>query len=217
MEAIQRIVSRQLTDLSQKRQSHRLKADETSIFPMESHAESVVAFSSPFHLLDLETASNCKPVPETPSLRTSASTGSISSSAYSSNSLSSGRQSQKTDDFATEWSMPEKQNRLQQPFKKVRQVSNAIRDKFSTDFLKSPNFPRINATKNGTRAGDGFDSTNGAFDCRDTNDNSPGSQFAKIRKQARVIDVRGKLNRKKRAGGDNQNLLLFEEVENDTD
>lgn len=127
MEAIQRIVSRQLTDLSQKRQSHRLKADETSIFPMESHAESVVAFSSPFHLLDLETASNCKPVPETPSLRTSASTGSISSSAYSSNSLSSGRQSQKADDFATEWSMPEKQNRLQQPFKKVRRFSTTYR------------------------------------------------------------------------------------------
>jgi hypothetical protein len=210
METLQRMVSRQLTDLSQKRHSQRLKADEPLTFPKghsfghfevinEREFDSSLAFSSPLHMLDVEQSAK-----STPKLHSSASVGSLTSSSQSSvfnDYHYSGEGSDFSNDSAALEHSGKQSSSFQQKFKKVHSMSNAIRDRFSSDLLKSSG----NALKM---------KENGAESRTPLPENA--NQMSKLKKQARAIDVRGKLSRKNMSS-DNQNLLLFEEVENEND
>jgi|UniRef100_A0AC35GB97 hypothetical protein len=202
MNALSRVVS----DLTQKKNSRKLKYDTTTTTTSTWDGDDInpMAFCSPFHdpvfqsnlSKDFSDGSSIKKLPQPQPIIATTTNSSLKKDIPK---LEHGKLDLSDMDYDIQF--------LKRPNPPFKRMSAAIREKFSPDFLRSKSLQKLNNKDDGDQD---VEVNNNPFeDCKQT------SSLSKIKKQARVIDVHVQQFNSSKRNTDNKNLLKHDQMESD--
>uniref|UniRef100_A0A914XYA2 Uncharacterized protein n=1 Tax=Panagrolaimus superbus TaxID=310955 RepID=A0A914XYA2_9BILA len=200
MNALSRVVS----DLTQKKNSRKLKYETTMTSTWDGDDINPMAFCSPFHDPVLQ-SSLSKDFDELSSKKQSHQNSTTPTTTTTTNSLNKnvpklehGKLDLSDIDYDVQF--------LKRPNPPLKRMSAAIRERFSTDFLRSKSLQKLN---NKDEDQDVEVNNNPFEECKQT------SSLSKIKKQARIIDVHVQQFNNSKKNNDNKNLLKHDQMESD--